>query len=338
VDDPRATLLARREHDRARLTELLQQGGLRPKRLGPDRLLEVGTLYRRVAADLAVLRRRFPGDPEIANHERLVMRAQSVVYAKPKAGFGFWHFVTDRYWQQVWRLRWHLALSIGLMVVSTVIAFVWARTDPATAARFFPIEGGMRSSYEDMGMSVGEQTAFSAEIFTNNIRVSFLAFALGITAGIGTIIVVLYNSLMLGTVMGLAVNIGNGTVLFALIIAHGVLELSVIAVAAAAGTRLGWAMLAPGNRSWGHAVATASRHAVEVVLGTIPWFVIAGLIEGFVTPAGLGPTVAGVIGVSVGLLYWLLVWWRGKPNAASVEMSRDVDFDLAPAVPSLTLR
>jgi uncharacterized membrane protein SpoIIM required for sporulation len=337
VDDPRSTLLARREQDRQRLTELLSRGGTRPGRLGPDGLLEVGTLYRRVAADLAVLRRRFPGDPEIASHERLVMRAQSIVYAKPKAGFGFWEFVTDRYWQQVWRLRRHLAISGGLMIVSTLIAFVWARTDPATAARFFPLEGGMRTSYEDLGLSVGEQAAFSAEIFTNNIRVSFLAFGLGVTAGVGTIIVVIYNSLMLGTLAGLAVNVGNGPVLFALIVAHGVLELSVIVVAAAAGTRLGWAMLSPGNRTRSHAIAAAGRHAVEVVLGTIPWFVIAGLIEGFVTPAGLGPTVAGMIGVAVGALYWGLVVWRGRlrPTAGDLEA---LDAELAPAIPSLTLR
>lgn len=318
MDDPRNVLLARRSAERARLVELLDRAGSRPHRLEPTELLELGRLYRHAAADLAVLRRRFPGDPEIAAHERLVVRAQSVVYAHPRRAFGLLAFVTRRYWVRVVQMRWYLAAAAGLMVISALIAFLWARADPAAAAKFFPI-GGMRSSWEDQGMSVGEQTTVASEIFVNNIRVSFLAFALGVTFGIGTVIVLVFNGAMLGTITGLAVGAGNGTTLFTLVVAHGVLELSVIAVAAAAGMMLGASMLVPGDLPRTRSLARAGRHAVEVVIGTVPWFVIAGLIEGFITPAGIGPTVAGVVGVTAGGLYWALVWWRGRAGSSAVD-------------------
>ncbi len=327
MDDPRNVLLGRRSAERARLTELLDRAGSRPSRLSAEELLELGRLYRRTTADLAVLRRRFPGDPEIAGHERLVMRAQSIVYAHPRRSTGLLAFVSRRYWQRVVQLRWYLVASVALMVGSAVIAFVWARSDPSAAARFFPI-GGMRTSWEDQGLSVGEQTTVASEIFVNNIRVSFLAFALGITFGIGTVIVLVFNGAMLGTITGLAVGAGNGTTLFTLVVAHGVLELSVIAVAAAAGMLLGWSMLVPGDLPRTRSLARAGRHAVEVIIGTVPWFVIAGLIEGFLTPAGIGPTVAGIVGVAAGSLYWFLVWWRGR-GAAAAEL--DAEAEDAPA-------
>lgn len=311
MDDPRDVLLARRADDRRELTALLDRAGSRPGRLSPDDLLAMGRMYRHVAADLAVLRRRFPGDPEIGAHERLVTRAQSVVYARPRRSFGAVQFVTRRYWQRVVQLRWYLAAAVGLMVVSALIAYLWARADPGSASRFFPI-GGMRTSWEDQGMSVGEQTTVSAEIFVNNIRVSFLAFALGISFGVGTVIVLVFNGAMLGSIAGLAVGAGNGTTLFTLVVAHGVLELSIIAVAAAAGMAMGSSMLVPGNVPRSRSLARAGRHAVEVILGTIPWFIVAGLIEGFITPNGFGPTVAGIVGVVAGALYWGLVWWRGR--------------------------
>ena len=79
------------------------------------------------------------------------------------------------------------------------------------------------------------------EIFTNNIRVAFLAFAGGILLGLGTLYVLIKNGLMLGATFGLAVGVGNGPPFFELVLAHGVLELSCIAVAGAAGLRIGWA-------------------------------------------------------------------------------------------------
>ena len=89
----------------------------------------------------------------------------------------------------------------------------------------------------------------AAEIFTNNIQVAFLAFAGGILFGLGTLYVLIQNGIMLGAVAGLAIGAGNGRPFFELVLAHGVLELSCIAVAGAAGLRLASAIVDPGTRT-----------------------------------------------------------------------------------------
>jgi len=123
----------------------------------------------------------------------------------------------------------------------------------------------------------------------------------------------LQNGIMLGVVGGLAIGAGNGHSFFELVTAHGVLELSCIVVAGAAGLRLGWAIIDPGNRTRGEALREEARAAIEIVLGTMPWLVLAGLVEGFLTPSGTGLTVVTAVGLSLGAIFWGLVLWRGAP-------------------------
>jgi uncharacterized membrane protein SpoIIM required for sporulation len=121
----------------------------------------------------------------------------------------------------------------------------------------------------------------------------------------------------LGAVAGLAIGAGNGRPFFELVLAHGVLELSCIAVAGAAGLRLASAIVDPGTRSRMDALRTEARASVEIVLGTAVWLVVAGLVEGFLTPAGKGLTVVLIVGLGLGALYWGLVFWRGAPGAVA---------------------
>jgi uncharacterized membrane protein SpoIIM required for sporulation len=161
-------------------------------------------------------------------------------------------------------------------------------------------------------LPAGERTALAGEIFTNNIRVTLLAFAAGIAAGVGTALLLVWNGVILGIVGGLAVGSGNGRVFFELVTAHGLLELSCIVVAGAAGMRMGWALIEPGSRKRADALSIEARQAIAIVLGTAPWLVLAGLLEGFLTPAGLGlPAVLG-IGIAAAAAYWTLVIVLGR--------------------------
>ena len=132
---------------------------------------------------------------------------------------------------------------------------------------------------------------------TNNIQVTFVAFAAGIAFGLGTAFVVAYNGLILGAVVGGAIANGNGAGIAEFVTAHGIIELSCIAVAAAAGLRIGYAIVAPGPRTRGRALVEEARPAISIVLGTIPWVILAGIIEGFVTRAGFGLVPGIVLGV-----------------------------------------
>jgi uncharacterized membrane protein SpoIIM required for sporulation len=87
-------------------------------------------------------------------------------------------------------------------------------------------------------------------------------------------------------------------------------------VAGAAGLRMGWAVVDPGRRRRRVALAEEARAGAELALGTAPWLVLAGVVEGFVTPAGLGVGPALAVGFGLAAVYWALAWRRGRPSVA----------------------
>ena len=298
----------------ARLDELIKQARGKPERLGPSGVRELGRMYRVAAADLALARRKWPSDPLVARLEALVGAARPLVYDTEARGENLVHFFATGYWQRI-RERPALLLAAAiLMFLPAGLAAWWAQVDPAAAIGLVPEEfqGATNPKGGDLGFSVAQQAEFASAIFTNNIRVTFLAFAGGIAAGLGTAFVLIYNGSFIGAVAGLAFGAGNGGPFIELVTAHGVLELSCIVVTAAAGLRMGLALVLPGTRTRSQALVDEARQAVAIVLGTAPWLVLAGLVEGFLTPAGLG--IEGVVGVGVtlGLIYWSLIVVRGR--------------------------
>ncbi|MBA3402474.1 MAG: stage II sporulation protein M [Actinobacteria bacterium] len=306
-------------HDRAgawrELETLVGRGGRRPHRLGAEGVLRLGELYRGATADLALARRRWPGDPVVQRLDELVARSRHLVYAAPSRRFSPLEFLASGYWRLVAERPVLLAVSALLLFAPAALGASWALDDPGAAGGLVPLEyrqvAEPRTEGTDLGFSPDEQAGFATEIFTNNIRVSFLAFAGGITGGVLTAAVLLFNGVLLGTVGGLAWEAGNGKYFVELVSAHGVLELSCIVVAGMAGLRLGWAIVDPGRLPRLTALRHEARRAVLIALGTAPWLVLAGLVEGFLTPTGLGLAQALAIGVTLGAVYWALVIWRG---------------------------
>jgi uncharacterized membrane protein SpoIIM required for sporulation len=306
----------------AELEQLVTRAGGRPSRLGADGVRRIGETYRATAADLAIARRRFPGDAVVARLEQLVARSRPVVYNAPTSRTGVVAFFTTRYWQRVRERKVMLLISFLCLAVPTLLGGYWAWRDPGPASGLVPGKYQAvtqpRTPGESLGLSLDEESALASQIFTNNITVTFVAFAGGLFFGVGTLWVLLQNGLILGVVGGLAIGSGNGRPFFELVTAHGVLELSCIIVAGAAGLRMGWALIDPGNRTRGEALRTEARAAVEIILGTMPWLVVAGLVEGFLTPSGTGLDAVLAVGFSLGLIYWGLVLWRGAPDVVEV--------------------
>lgn len=299
------------------LQHLVERAGRKPERLGPDGILRLGSLYRQAAADLALARRRFPQDPARAHLEELTGRARSLVYHGEVRRGTLIAFLTTGYWQRIRERPLPMLAAALLLLVPLALATVWGLRDPAQAAGFVPgafeAVTAERSGGADLGLGAEERALFSSTVSTNNIRVSFLAFAGGIFAGLGTAVVLAFNGMLIGVITGLSFGAGNGRVFTQLVAAHGVLELSCIVVTAAAGLRLGWALVEPGDRSRIGALVLEGRRSVELVAGTVPWLVLAGLVEGFITPGGYGLVPALVVGFGIGAVFWLLAWRRGRP-------------------------
>ena len=284
----------------------------RKRSLSSDQIRRLGMLHRAASADLAVARTSFVNDPITAELERRVAQSGPMLYDRAPSGFGARSFATRTYWRLVAERPAILASAALLMLLPAVAVSIWAIKSPERANLLLGDRFQGRTSAGDLGLSVGEQTKFASEIFINNIRVSILAFALGITCCVGSAWMLIYNGVMIGMVIGTSVADGYGDVALALIVGHGVLELSIIVIAAMAGMRIGMAIVRPGDEPRRRVVMREAQAAVLIVLGTMPFFVLAGLVEGFFTPAGLGVAVASVVGVALGVAYWALVWTFGR--------------------------
>ncbi len=316
----RDQFVAEREVRWRELDRLVQSARRRPERLGADGVRSLGAQYRAVAADLAQARLHYPGDPIVERLDALTRRARATVYARPPRRGGFRHFVTTGFWRRVRERPGFLALAAALLFGMWALAGVWSWRNPDAALGAMPaqFQQWAEPQSDTPAPTSEESAAFASQLYTNNIQVALVAVATGVAAGIGPALSMMFNGLVLGAVSGVAIRAGNGRLLLEWIPAHGLLELSCFIVAGAAGMRLGWALLAPGLRSRGEALRHEARAATEIALGVTAWLVLAGLLEAFVSPSDASLATRVIVGGVVGVTFWVLVAWRGRPEPVEV--------------------
>ena len=149
----------------------------------------------------------------------------------------------------------------------------------------------------------------------NNIMVSLFAFALGALYGLGTIYIISLNGFMLGGIFAFTANYNLAGRLFNFVIAHGVVELSVICLAGAAGIQLGHALVHPGLKTRMAAFRDAVKHAGTLLPVVVVFLVGAGIIEGYISPDDSYPLIVRVVvGVGYGILLWAVLSGRIWPS------------------------
>ncbi|HEY1403096.1 MAG TPA: stage II sporulation protein M, partial [Pyrinomonadaceae bacterium] len=153
-----------------------------------------------------------------------------------------------------------------------------------------------------------------AAIMTNNIQVMFYAFAFGALVGLGTLYIMAFNGANIGAVLALTYRAGYGHELVAFMAGHGVIELTCIFIAGGAGLLIGGAILIPGDLSRFDSLRLRGHDSIQLIVGCIPLLVLAGIIEGFISPAPISPTIKFAIAIATGLaLYtYLLLAGRGE--------------------------
>ena len=270
-----------------RLEELTARvSRLRLKSLSGEEVREFGQLYRRTAADLAIAREEV-SDQRLVNYlNYLVGRAHGAIYRSESSGFGV--FVTFfRYeFPAVFRKTFRYTLTAFLVfILAAGFAAAACLLDEGFADRIAP---GLRqkiAGHQNWTENINDANPReSASIQSNNITVTFYAFAGGVLAGIGTLMALAYNGLLLGMVMSLCIRYRFWEVPI-FVSAHGVIELTAIFIAGGAGLLIGEALLMPGDLRRIDALVENGRLAIKLILGCIPMLLIAGLIEGFISPA-----------------------------------------------------
>ncbi len=259
-------------------------------KLDRGELRELALLYRAATADLAAARSRAYSDDVCAYLNRLTARAYTIVYAV--SARGGWSriasFARETFPQEVRRSWRVIAATSALFIAAWVVAYVFVAKDPRNAYAFLPASSipTITKSLHDsnFGFDRTLAPAMSSMIITNNIKVAMLAFAGGMTLGLLTLWEILNNGLMVGGLGALFASKGFGTDFWATIAPHGVIELTSIQIAGAAGLLLAQATIAPGRLRRSDALRANARRAGVLMIGVAGLLVVAGTIEGFVTP------------------------------------------------------
>ncbi|QUW00316.1 stage II sporulation protein M [Chloracidobacterium sp. MS 40/45] len=293
--------IERRRASWQRLESLLstvQKGGLH--RLQREEVREFGRLYQRAAADLAIARQEVR-DVQLVNYlNHLAVRAHGAIYRTESGSWRkLWHFY--RYDAPA-LFRAHRGYVLAAFLVFAGFALgggLFVCYDEAFAS-VIGLSGALeqiKRGHDWTAKINGENQLVASLIMTNNLRVALGAFAFGIFAGLGTFYILAFNGLHIGGILALAVKY-SFTPLLVFVCAHGVFELMAIFIAGGAGFLMGGALIAPGDRTRGEALLERGIAAIKLLSLCFPLLVVAGLIEGFLSPAN----VPGVFKFSVALL------------------------------------
>lgn len=286
----------------------------RPKSLDYEGLGQLAVLYRQLLHDHALVRSRFPGTALARRLETLVFAGTHLLRHDradhlPSPGA----FLFRRFPEAMGRQVPHLVVAVSLFLVAVLFGFSLTAVDGSLGSFFISpeaIAGLARGElWTESIFSVTPGSVASSRIATNNLGVLLVACAGGMAAGVGAFWVLLLNGLMLGSVLALVARYSMADSLLEFIAAHGPLELSLIVVSAAAGLRVGEALVRSGELPRGEAVRLAGRDALVVLIGCLPWIVLLGLVEGFVSPnQGVDLATKTALGVMLEGLFVLLAW------------------------------
>lgn len=305
-----------RKPDWERLTALLKRAeGGRLAGLSESEIGAFARLYRAVTSDLALAQRDFPTHNVTLYLNQLVGRAHPLVYrGEPLILRRLKHFYVREFPQLYRDLAGLVGVSALLFFGLAVVVYVSILADDNNARYFLSartrvmIESGVEW-WKDLNDANQVGASF---IMTNNIGVSFLAFAGGMLLGAGTLYVLIMNGLHLGAVLGLMQAHGHAAPLWEFIVGHGVLELSEITMAGGAGLALAYAVMRPGLLARRDALVVAAQKSIRLLLGSVPILIIAGLIEGFLSPSDAPAFVKYAVGIASGVLLYGYLFFAGK--------------------------
>jgi uncharacterized membrane protein SpoIIM required for sporulation len=281
----------------------------KPRATTPDELDELLHLYQRAGSHLAQARVTYADDSALLNRlTLLVADAHGVLYGQRETEVrrGIAQFATVTFPTAVRRIRWFILAATLLTIVPWAVFQIWLAISPRAFSVSAPAAVTDQYIHRDFADYYSSQPAqnFASQVFFNNIRVAFLAFAAGILLCVVSAALLAYNGANGGIAGGLFTNVGESGKFWGLILPHGMLELSAVIVAGAAGLRIGWTLIDPGDRTRFVALTEESRGAGTILIGLVVAFLMAATIEGFVTGRPW-PTVVRVgIGAAAFALFW----------------------------------
>ena len=314
--------IAKREPNWQRLDSLLRQiekkgaNSLEAKEIG-----ELGNLYRLLKADLTRARTQNLGNSLIINLQTLKNRAYKQIEiginknSRRKECLGiiqFYRWGLPAIVQQTFP---YIALSTALFLLGVLVGSFYSWQDPTFMSLIVP--SSIISKVRDdgqlwTGSIAGIEQAACLKITINNLRISLGAVLGGITAGVFTVYIIVFNGLLIGTVATLVGQNNLAYPFWAFVFPHGSLELTAILIAGGAGLLIAKAILLPGRYRRLYAIKHHTCQAIKLVFAIVPMLIIAGIIESFFSP---NPNIPNPIKYLTGIALFLLliIYFRQKP-------------------------
>ncbi|MEP0871059.1 stage II sporulation protein M [Trichocoleus desertorum AS-A10] len=312
--------IARREPNWKRLDALLKQVEKRSlKSLPAAEIKELASLYRSVSADLARARTNQVGAALVQDLQTLASRGYTQIYQGSRrqewqAALDFYRWGFPALVQETWA---YIALATACFLAGSLVAWWFAWQDPTFLSLLVP--GELITKVRDkgelwMGSIVGIEPLASTRIMTNNLSVSFGAIAGGMTAGLYTLFLLVFNGLSIGAIATLVGQNNLAYPFWAFVFPHGSLELPAIFLAGGAGLLIARGLLFPGKYRRADALRLYGLKAAQLTYGIVPMLIIAGTIEGFFSPSPVIPSPFKYL-AGMGLFTLLLIYCsRRKPT------------------------
>ena len=289
------------------LLELLRGSSL--KDLSKTEVRELGELYRRAATDLAIARAE-SRDPTLLNYlNSLVIRAHGKIYRAEGEGVGiirrFFVHELPRTFRANWR---YMAVSGAVFFIFAIFGFI-ATANDTDFTHFVGLSGVTEqiasNNYWWKSLNDANQVGASF-ILSNNILVSFRAFAMGALLGIGAFYDIAFFGAHVGSVFGACFKLNPpfAAELGSFVVGHGVIEISTVFFCGGAGMMIGYSIINPGDLTRAQALKKKGVEAIKIVIGSAVFLVVAGLIEGFISPSSLPAMVKVAVGVLSGIVMY----------------------------------
>jgi len=292
----------------------------------PDKVREIITGFKALARDLSMARNDLANTQVARYLEVLFAQAHETVYRKAHSP---WRELLILYRDEIpalvsGRLRGAILATVAIFLGTLAVGWLLVSLNPELAGLFASetminkVQQG--ELWTDDMLNVLPSSVLSLGILTNNIVVALTAFVLGALYGLGTLYIIALNGFMLGGIFAFTAQYDMDGRLFQFVVAHGIVELSVICLAGAAGMQLGEALIRPGPRTRVAAFQEVVAETSKLLFVIVPFLVGAGIIEGFISPDPRFPLLSRVVvGVCYGVLLWLVLTgkiWRKKPGSA----------------------
>ena len=280
-------------------------------------LRSLSLLYRQVAADLSILRQDQSAQHYARHLNQLLARVHNTIYIGRRGSpLNVLRFFTRTFPEVFQRNLRYVLVALIIFLAGGVAGLVTTLYNPNFQLQVLGPEIVETIEHHKMWTHsvVALKPVASSAIMTNNLSVTFMTFAMGITLGLGTLYMVFFNGLLLG-VVGTACWLNQMSLpLWSFVAPHGVLELPSIFIAGGAGLRMAHGLLFPGFLSRKDSLQAAGADAIQLCIGTIPMLIMAGILEAFLSPTS--ESVLLKFSVAAGLLLLLLLYLSGVQPAA----------------------